>query len=512
MRHLKTIFIVAFFCIDSFSLFSQTYDYPYIQDSINLIKGAPDKALPFDKPFYLNINPTAYGFDISQIISVFAHEIKHKNGKRELKNNKADIEFKLGSTYDTAGGKLTLHFPALKPNREFDISIHQSLNANQRFELLSIVKAFSQNDVVAAGVWYNKVKKELTFSNHYIDQRNSFNYADENSFNLKKKALLNPVITDINTTSYQSFSIGSITSIENTFTVADASKIQNETLYLLLPKAIDPNDIARGILPLSTNPGQKAEILDVITRLKNITVSLDALNQIKETLWKLHLRTNNADVKVLQDVTDQNISNLQINQKKLQDLSDKVIKETDDNGDTYQAIWLIGSNKNYNLTTKGGSLLSTQLGITNLTVRNNSNKIENIQKIFTGINIFFRPVDRNLPLKNMRPTSDNDHLSSRENLFQHLTLSVGLTFGDFDQSDANKKDFQNLFGGMSLIAGPSYRFCRAFCLSAGVSVLRRNNPNPLITGTVPTVGFYSSFSIDFDFIATISNITGRILK
>lgn len=518
MKFLKAISIfLPFFIMISFSSFSQNpYNYPYPEDSINLIKGAPDKAtLPFDKPFYLVVNHGSYNFDISRVTDVFAYKIKIEKGQRKLfkEDVQADIKFVLGSTYDTADGKLSINFPALKPNQDFDISIHLSLSAKQRFELLSIVNEFSNGHTEKATEFFNKVKKGLTIANDYFQlSRTSFNCSSASEYYDAKKTSFGNIINGIEHPNFSSFSFGSRPQIKDAFVAAGAVKFKNDILYLLYPKDLTTDELQTGTLPLSSNPGDKAETLDIITRLQNITASLTALNQIKNALWQLSLKTNDCSVQALLNITNTNITNLQTNQSKLKNLVDNLISVTDDGGDTYQAIWIIGSNKNYNLSTKGGSILSTEVGITNLSIRNNSNKIQNIQKLYSGIDIFFRSVDRNLPVDRFRAMSKYDHLSSRRTIFQHLSLFVGLTFGDFDQSDVNKKDFQNLFSGMSLLTGPSYRFCKAFRFSVGTIILRRNNPNPLITGTILTTGCYASLSVDFDFISTISNVTSRILK
>lgn len=487
------------------------YEYPYPQDSIVLLKGAPDRAtMPFDKPFYLIINPSAYGFDISQVVGIFAYKTIHAKNKRTLRNSSPDITFKLKSTYDTIGGRLVINFPALKPNSDFDISIHTKLSPGQRVNLLEVVN--SHGTAAATNAW-SEIKNALTIQkDYYANPRTSIKYTGENDYYNKKNATLTPLINQINSASFQNISFGTDAQIKAMFVAADAAKIQNDVLYLLDAKGITINDIEKGLVPLSNFPGKKAESLDVITRTKNIGYSIMVFTQIRNILWQIYLKSNDATVNTLLSMTQTNIDNLTTNQDKLKNFSDQVILNTDDNGGTYQATWLIGSDKNFNLSTKGGSLLSTEVGIANLRIKNNSNKVQSIPKIFTGVNIFFRPVDRNLPTRHMRATSNSDHLSSKESIFQHLSLSLGLTFGDFDQTDANKKDFQNLFSNMSLLIGPSYRFHRAFRLSAGTSILKRLNPNPLITGSTPTIGFYGPFSIDFDFISTISSVTGRILK
>ena len=111
--------------------------------------------------------------------------------------------------------------------------------------------------------------------------------------------------------------------------------------------------------------------------------------------------------------------------------------------------------------------MSTEIGLTNIFVKSNDDKITYIPRLFWGLDIFFRPVDRNALLNTyprqfhhfQTPALKMQKMNYPQpaQFFSILPYQSVLLFGALDQPD-----FDNLYNSMSLTLGPSYRFARAF--------------------------------------------------
>jgi hypothetical protein len=117
-----------------------------------------------------------------------------------------------------------------------------------------------------------------------------------------------------------------------------------------------------------------------------------------------------------------------------------------------------------------------------------------IEKIvpYTGTNIYFRPVNRDTPLR------------LRSSFGRRFALSIGLTLGSV--SEAGKRG--DLFGSQALLVGFGYRITDAIRVSGGGLVFQKEDPNPLIShkrlGAVP----YFSMSFDWDVKKLTSVLSG----
>jgi hypothetical protein len=90
---------------------------------------------------------------------------------------------------------------------------------------------------------------------------------------------------------------------------------------------------------------------------------------------------------------------------------------------------------------------------------------------------------------------------------QRLCLTAGFTIGSLD-----KNNFDNFFGGSSLLLGPGFLITRSFRVSTGFSFLKRSTLNPLKSDKKFTTGYYLTASLDFDLLGTLNKITGLLIK
>ena len=192
-----------------------------------------------------------------------------------------------------------------------------------------------------------------------------------------------------------------------------------------------------------------------------------------------------------------------------------------------QVSTLAGGTLASDLKTAGGNVLFLDAGLTDMVVPGLRDQVVHIPRLYSGVSIYFRPIDKNTrrnrfpkqfdppPQGGLDPDSDADArafgpdygIVSRACVLQHLSLSLGFTLGALPN-----KDFDNLYNNMSLLAGPAYRFKRAFKVSAGVSLLMRTSKNPVESNKVVTPGVYVSLSSDIDFIQGLKDLTGALFK
>ena len=336
-------------------------------------------------------------------------------------------------------------------------------------------------------------------------------------FTVKSWPKLDSIVTKAaDSTNYITINTIPLAKIITTENLADAAMIKlNKAIVLANSSAAFLQSISNGYSSLVNQYAAPAKEVFYDDRIANIKASVGVLQSLQDSAVAVYVRNGNTDVKDILDALKTNIGILQQNIAFLKGIWKQVSNAI--NAYNYEGVWLVGTTESMDLATKGGSLISTEIGLTNILVKDNADETKYIPRLYWGLNIFFRPVDRNaimkyLPRRKQKFTDPfgrtaDDELSATQTILQHLTLSIGLTLGTLDQPD-----FDNLYNSMSLTIGPSYRFARAFRFSTGLAVLKRKNPNPLLTDKKTTTGAYASFSVDFDLVQSIRNFVNLIFK
>jgi hypothetical protein len=106
--------------------------------------------------------------------------------------------------------------------------------------------------------------------------------------------------------------------------------------------------------------------------------------------------------------------------------------------------------------------------------------------LYVGTNIYFRPVNKDAPLRPLR------------GIGRRLALTVGLTISSIaDETHHTRSD---LFWNQSLVLGAGYRFTSSIRGGAGALIFREADPNPLVTRTSTAATWYASLSLDLDLL------------
>jgi hypothetical protein len=500
--------------------------YPFSLDSIPFnatTRHITGKAsIPVDKPFYIAIGNLRDNIALERVTAAYVYRVTIKSGKRDLIPQKTKSgasrvvpDLKPVIEKDTAAKKLILQMPALLPNMDFDILIEQNFSESSLDSFYKVIKVVKnrisgyQNSVGNLIRYINKRDPNAFIGRAQLKFINFFDF-DTMVFRKIDSPFLDRILAN---SEYAQMPALNQQGIAATLEAFKKLKIKCPQLYFLgLIDNVNAPLLSQGLINLKQ--GTRFEATDQYAfndRISNLKTAIAALVSLDSCL---DIPVDPL-VRVLRDSVNSDLTILRRNFKYLKDNVDAVNKIINSSGS--ESVWLIGGSSAGDLKTEGGNLLSTDLGIANILVKDITNTTKYIPKFYFGLNIFFRPVNRDAPLKDLpanrklaksnHDSSEHvdDNLSATRTIMQHLSLSVGLTFGSM-----NVRYFDNLFNGTSLVVGPSYRFARAFRITTGVAVLKRTNPNPLFDTEKVTAGYYASFSVDFDFLSTVKSFTNLI--
>ncbi len=107
--------------------------------------------------------------------------------------------------------------------------------------------------------------------------------------------------------------------------------------------------------------------------------------------------------------------------------------------------------------------------------------------LYTAINVYFRPIDKNLPLR-------NTYYSFWDYIGSHASLLVGMTLTPVNKD----KIREGILGNKGLILGSGFRFLPWFKVSGGTLMYYGLNENPLNSSRRTRFTPFVSMSIDVD--------------
>jgi hypothetical protein len=545
----------------------------YNYDTKTVEKGNP---IPFDRPFTMSIPKLSS----KNIKTVELYETSFKHGHLELVGTRVFIDSthlnslaksnlrarrvvfneKYSSTVVDANlevnkrsDTLQLFFPPLKPNRNFDINIVTLLNPESR-KLLIQSGIDLLTDTAKARKLYDK------FNSSTVDKIENSKYTTMTFEQFKvffvqhlRTACADIIATDYNKSSV--FTLNDFQALELLIKLNKLKPIKDRHLLVEVFKSNKLSELQVGTYDINKifDPFAETDTSDVIQRIENLSANLTYLDSIIKQAGQLIsigsttfcTGTLDADINLVYN----NIRNIRLNTvcnlKRLSNNLEQINTAVDDDTRLANAIFLSGSTLTPDLKTAGANVLFMDAGLTNLMVPDIQNNLVNIPKLYLGVSIYFRSIDKNtrrnqFPLRRsyphrlrveshgsmsidscgkMRVDSYGIPVDSRGNIgpdfsvlahrsiWQSLCLNMGLTLGPM-----KSKQFDNLYNDVSLMIGPAYRITRAFKVSAGVSFVNRSSRNPLISEMHPAIGGYFSLSVDIDFIQGIKEITSILLK
>ena len=471
------------------------------------------KALPFDKRFTLQI----LKFPAPGIKQVEAFECEFKNGSRTLKQDGkgksvGDLQLDFKSIKDT----LNVFFPQLKPGKEFDIAIIKQLTGDNLALAYKLNEALYNNDPKANAVFLDLFRgaRDKVFLRSYFSY---VNIAAYQAFFVKK---LFPLYTDLHTPAnlhrelFPAYT--ELQMLQTGLVSKNISFSDNDRLIKILSDAATV-DILEGTKTIRYDHAtEKTKGSDYSSRMNNINASVvffDSLSRKINYLLSEGYDPGGAVTALMSKITRLTDA-LVFNRDYIKEKFEQINKEIEDNNSLRENEWLIGSTEAKDIKTKGGNLFTLDAGFVNIVTKDISNEYVYMPKLYSGLNIYFRPIDKNSRKKNFPknypadPENGPDYnIAAVNSIWQHLSLTVGLTFGAMGNSQ-----FDVLYNNAALMIGPGYRVGRFFKINGGMVLLKRNSKNPLISEKKVIGGSFMSVSMDIDIVQGIKDFTSMIFK
>lgn len=534
----------VFFCLSLIfalqNLYSQSAPcYPESNISYDLQKQsfAEKTVIPFDRAFTLSIDKVL----TKNVEYVYVYQTEMHKGQLELKETciydcgatsrskqmLRDLILKPNPNSET----LQVCFPALKPNVTFSLHIVTKLAPECNKKLMEINSKLAQSQgITTEYASFEKCTVENMSEPHYMNLNEA---AYKLFFNANLKA---SYTTASSAGTYTTATTIAVTSINALVSVNSRDVTEYSDGQYLQEVSRNSNTFKEMLLGLRDIKKVFGEDKDVLvdmfaleTREQNLINNLklfdDADRRITQAISRgIITRTINgapitlATVKTeIEKVRDEIRSNLAKLQTELKAINSEILK----NDELKQVILVNGNSQSIDLKAAGGNILFLDAGFANILAKNLNNQNVYIPKLYFGVSIYFRPIDKNTRREKfgcLKPigckTVDcvNQYgpdygVASTWSIWQHLSLNLGVTLGSM-----TNKDFDNFYSSNSLLIGPAYRFKRAFKVSAGVALLKRSSKNPLFSEKEIIPAAYLSLSVDIDFIDTIKSVTSMFFK
>ncbi len=514
---------------------------PFSSEAIKIdpVSRRPDKPIPFDKTFTLVITTE----ESEQVTEVYAYEVEYRKWQEEDKDfgfakkgkRIRDVKMVNGEAYPIPGvgirrepkqKMLIIEFPALPPNFHFDFAIIKKPHD----EVLKTIRKYT--DAMADSlVWGEKFPIKLYrefydfqagidkkiypgpsrrfLIDHLFDPESC---CDEDKADCRShfdvyhclylSSKLDSFYRELKSHKFraplpptdQILAVGKLLSASEAET--DLSAL---ALLRALTRSKDSTSYFEGIRSIQDPGKDPAKFFDLKQRSANLDSTIAPLRALRAKLEMLALvrPADSGTIFKFAARVDTLIDRLKSNSKILaetdKNLNDNIAK----NAKVKYSDWYISTTEVRDLTTQSGYIFTPQIGLSVLGTRSNENNVSLIPKLNWGVNINFRPIDKLISRKYLTAPP----------ISHYLSLHVGLTMGGF-----REKEYENLYANTSLLVGPSLRITRILYGSAGFSLYRQRDNNPLINKYRVTTGFYSSLLLDLDITAAIATIRNSLFK
>jgi hypothetical protein len=474
--------------------------------------------IPFDKYFTLRI----LHFNTDNIHKIKVYEAQFEKGKRTLKTDYMVNTMKM-STFDFEIQKkdykvkhdtLLLYFPPIKPDKEFEIAVIRGLTAK------NLETAFKLNeDIVNGGTnaqtIYNDLKtgvKDASFGISVIKAQTLADYQTE--FNNNFVTYYNHLKQPANFPSVPFLTTFDLNLMHKGYLQQNIQfKWGHVPVRLIKESKLD--DMFAGYLPADYDSNtKKASPENYKTRVENLARSISIMDTIYRNLNTFLFKDDDPRFEPIRAILEKTISRLKANKKFINDEITALTAEMQLNTQLEEVEMVVGGTRAKDIKTQGMNIFTLDLGVVALGSWNSRNQFAVLPKLYYGVNIYFRPINKNTRQENLPdglvadPLKGPDYnIAAQKSIWQHLHLTVGLAPGGYRSSE-----FEPLFNNTTLLVGGGYRMYRAFKVTAGAAFLRRASNNPVITEKGLFVGPFMSFSADIDLVQTIKDVINPLWK
>lgn len=511
------------------------YSESIIKYDINTHK--TDKPIPFDRAFTLVVEKVP----VSDVSRIELFEATFYKGERDLVHNILDSARKCGCVvykpnkrkheaiynsmprrmaaimddtlkFKLAGDTLQIYVPALKPNKEFDFNIVSRLPKARFARLLQVSALWAEGLDDKAKEEFEKLQIEeidpLTRRNYFVAKYDSLKvFYDTGLDSFYRRYSLRTAFTIPDSLR--------LPQVQAVVTALAIQKVEYKDAHYLVEATKDSlaDDIMLGLIDLKNvyNKATATNMHHLHTRAQNLGASLPFFDSLHQKVTQLIANgVSNVIVgrdTVLLDSVRRKLALMRTaltsNHKILTTAVSQISNLLHAQRGVLHGFYLASNTVASDLKTAGGSVLFLDAGLTNMMVPGLTGGIAHIPRLYWGVSVYFRPIDKNTR-RNRFPKQFADSINcgrvgarqngpdygalSRWSVWQHLSLNLGFTLGNI-----GNKDFENLYNNTSLLIGPAYRFARSFKISAGTALLKASQKNPLISEKKIIAGGYISY-------------------
>jgi len=474
--------------------------------------------IPFDKYFTLQI----LHFNTEQIQEIRVYEAMFYNGRRILKRdvkkgniNTPVIDFIVEKDerkvkHDT----LLLYFPPIKPDKEFEIAVIRGLTKNNLVTAMNLNEAIFNNSPDAPDYFKQLHKGVIDDALNLIVLKTNSLALYKDKFKYKFEPYYKKLKAPANFPSAPFLSIGDLNVMNEGFTQTDMKfKWGHIPARLINDDKID--DMFAGYLPADYDSATKpAGAIDFKGRVNNLSKSIASMDTIYRYLNTYISINDKPAFRCMLLIIENAIKRLRANKEFINTESTALTNAIQTDTDLEEIEVVVGGTKAKDIKTQGSNIFTLDLGLATIGSWNSRNQFAALPKLYYGVNIYFRPINKNTRRENIptglpaNPIEGPDYnIVAQRSIWQHLSLTIGLTTGGYRNTE-----FDNLYNNTTLLIGGGYRFYRAFKVTAGAAFLRRASNNPVITDKGVFVGPFVSFSADIDLVQTIKDIINPLWK
>lgn len=246
--------------------------------------------------------------------------------------------------------------------------------------------------------------------------------------------------------------------------------------------------------PINSAGVQPAKIYELEKRIGNLSSSLKYFNELRAMADWLQLRDNVNTSVYTGLLTDLRaiIVQLTSNRMFLSDLNDQLMEKLDSSDQIRYTTWFSGTNEVLSLKTRGTYFIIPEIGLVSI-FANGTNTDQLFVRPTFGVSFYLRQVNKEIPYKHLK------------NQFLHR-FSFSLALSAIEITDDQYSDF---YSKMSLLGGANYKLTRSLSFTTGMALLNKKNPIPLIIDNDLVLRYYAGISLDVDFGAQLSKLTGK---
>ena len=471
-----------------------------------------NQAIPFDQFFRLNIE-SSIDFGNNAVMDIYEITPIREGGSDHdfiLKyKRKPGFERNDLPVLRSDSNSFQVYMPPLPSKRLFDLYVNYEFSTP---ELDNLVKIFvllydgSSESEEEAKKEYDQLKKKTTIDPPDRATSIQANIPEWLELLGMHRDKFKPEIDDLlnrSSTSYDfKFTKSDVNDATQDLAKKEASILEIAKFAGLLSDTTKMNILSGYNSMLSIDKSENVKPYEFQKRIENLDGTLAAMNILSDRISVLTVDTSKYH-QLYDDITqftkilrqERNVLN-----SKFSAFKNSISSYRVDNQDyAFRKRRLIqASTELGEIENRAGAIIIPDYGLTIIHARSIENRYTFLPRPYIGLNWHIIPINKDIKLRDL-------YMNWWKKTKYITSLNVGVTVGGI-----NDNGFSDLYGGFSVIAGMNFRVSRQVRLGLGVSILRENNPNPIIENSGIEYAPQLRISWDLESLDAIPSLISRI--